>query len=192
MKLTLDELRHDSSTRPDHYVGSWPGTEGFLLTVAMHRDSDAVDRSNFEIAQTLLVEVADTLPPDDEPSMGWVTIHRASHWAVGWVEYLWVADTPKLAEAALNMLNALTDYPVLDEMHLSELESTELADHLSDNLSYLTRSALTSAGHELDELPDTDRYLSLLYDLGWVSRADDLYSVNDEAWLEMTWLAAEG
>lgn len=191
MTLTLDELRHDSSARPDHYFGSWPGTEGFLLTLAMHRDSDALDRSNFEVAQTRLAEVAATLPADDEPDMGWVTIHRASHWAVGWIEYIWVADTPKLAEAALAMLNALEQYPVLDEMHLSELESTELAEVLSDNLSYLTRSALMQAGHDLDELPDADQYLALLYDIG-VSRADDLYSLRDEEWLEMTWQAAEG
>lgn len=191
MTLTLDELRRVSSARPTHYFGSWPGTDGFLLTLAMHRDSDAVDKSNFEVAQTRLAEVAATLPADDEPDMGWVTTHTASHWAVGWIEYIWVCDTPKLAEAALDILNALEDYPVLDDMHLSELESTELAEALRDNLSYLVGGALTQAGHDLDDLPEADRYLSLLYDLGLVSRADDLYSVDDPVWLEMTWVAAE-
>jgi hypothetical protein len=99
--------------RPRNYVGaSWDGY--YAAPVGQSRDSDTVERSNWE-AQIERIPESDT-----------VIIVRESHWAVGWVEWLAIheSDTMALAEAEA-IGEELEEYPILDEDRWSELELEE-------------------------------------------------------------------
>lgn len=97
-----------------HYAAYWGDREDWLIAASVHRDSDTVDRANWaEWCKAL-------------PESGTVAIERSTHWAVGWVDYL-VIDPSDTAAVALaeSLRERLEDYPVLDEMELSNLEWDE-------------------------------------------------------------------
>lgn len=132
--------------------GAYFGDRGdWFVAYAVHRDSDALERSNFRVLKRDL-EARD-------PTGEAVAVERARHWAVGWIDYLLVdpACTP-LVEQAAEWRRRLTDYPVADEMDWSELEYEELVE-------YVSRGAYNydDARHELVEVR------------GWAARdADEL------------------
>lgn len=101
-------------TKPDHYAGaSWP--DYYSSSVGQSRDSDTLERSNFECMLTALGGESDT-----------VLVIRESHWAVGWVEWIAIHETDATAlQRADEIRAALDDYPVIDEMHWCELEHDE-------------------------------------------------------------------
>ena len=89
----------------------WGDYGTWLIVMAVHRDSDALSRSNFEIAQK-------SLPGS--------VIERFNHFLVGWVDYLCVDPTNKedVSEAE-DIREQLEEYTILDESHLSELQHEE-------------------------------------------------------------------
>lgn len=105
--MKMNTLRSDFRPGAGHY---WGERGEWLIAYAIHRESDALDRSNFVCIQKLL------------PAHSW-EIERASHCLVGWVDYLIIdpanADAVAIAE---NAKNRLEDYPVLNEEHFSGLE----------------------------------------------------------------------
>lgn len=118
---------------PEDYAGFDP--VGHIGIAAKHRDSDALARSNYTIASQRMAKAAglDEVPfsggYDDEdlpPVYAW----RASHWAVGWVEYLMCRpDAPQaVLDEAQAIADALEDYPALDEDHWSDLEYYEATE----------------------------------------------------------------
>lgn len=125
-------------------VGSsayWGERGSWLVVLAIHRDSDALERSNFQVAQQALKE--------HEACKEWtddfcpVTVERFNHWAVGWVDYLIVHPACRtLVDMAKQMRARLEeDYPVLDEIHYSQEESNE-ANEIWQNC-YNVRERLT-------------------------------------------------
>lgn len=105
-------------TMPEHYAGEvWPAY--YSAGIGQSRDSDALERSNFACMLAALGGETDT-----------VAVVRESHWAVGWVE--WIAihqdDEKALAEADA-IVAKLSDYPIIDESHYSELEWNEASDY---------------------------------------------------------------
>lgn len=100
--------------RPSHYFGAeWP--EYYGSGIAHHRDSGALDRSNFKEMLKALGGESDT-----------VIVVRESHWAVGWVE--WIAiheDDTKALQEADEIMAALEDYPVVNDEAFSEEEQEE-------------------------------------------------------------------
>lgn len=73
-----------------------------------HRDSGALEDSNFEV-------ISKDIPTADVRSFG--------HWGHGWYERLYVRrDDPAAILAVQRWINALSDYPVANEDHYSELE----------------------------------------------------------------------
>lgn len=108
-------------TLPDSYAGAeW---HEYFVFLAQHRDSDAFTRSNFTCGLEALGGESET-----------VIVVRERHWAVGWVEWIAIheSDTEAL-EAADEMLCSISDYPVLNESHFSELENEE-AEHYWQSL----------------------------------------------------------
>jgi hypothetical protein len=81
--------------------------------VGQHRDSEALDRSNFAV---IFEALSDKFGDDvDNVSFG--------HWAVGWVEELaWNAGNSAIADEVESWKSALADYPVADDTHFSDLE----------------------------------------------------------------------
>lgn len=105
---------------PSHYFGAvWPGY--YSAGIGQSRDSDTLERSNFECVSKELKEwMVDDL----------VVIVRESHWAVGWIE--WIAihqDCGEALQIADEIKAGLEDYPVVNEDHWSELEWNESADY---------------------------------------------------------------
>lgn len=131
-------------TLPKYYAGKhWPN---WYVGLDQHRDSDCLDKSNFEV---FLREVRKTSAglsinePDMcniyTPGKGWgyrpmeidsVFVVRESSDLVGWVEWIAIheSDTPAL-ECAQKLLGDLDTYPVLDEDHLTNLEDDEIQEY---------------------------------------------------------------
>ena len=101
-------------TMPDSYFGAeW--RDYYSSGCGQSRDSDALERSNFICMLRQLGGESDT-----------VVIVRENHWAVGWIE--WIAihqDDGKALQIADELQGALSDYPVIDESHWSELEQED-------------------------------------------------------------------
>jgi hypothetical protein len=104
-------------TRPRDYAGaSWP--EYFSSGVGQSRDSDALERANFQAMLTLLGGESET-----------VIVVRESHWAVGWVEWIAIHDTDtKTLKIADDAMGRLGDYPVLDDELFSRIEDDECSE----------------------------------------------------------------
>ena len=131
-----DTLRAAQWETPSSYAGFDP--VGDVLVLSINRDSDALGRSNWAVGGTLLREAADAAGAP-ESVYDW----RASHWAVGWVDYLMVKrDAPEsVLEAAAEILDSLSDYPALSDDHWSDLEWSEASDYWA-SLSVRERASL--------------------------------------------------
>lgn len=110
------EALHEALTRWE-VPGSWFGQhwDGYFVGLGQHRDSDALDRSNFRAALEALGGESDT-----------VHVVREGHWAVGWIE--WIAIHESNTEALkiqYDIERSLADYPVLDESDWCEEEAEE-------------------------------------------------------------------
>ena len=97
------------------------GSEGqenwFVLPTGQNRDSDCLDRSNFDCAVDILGGESDN-----------VVIHRFNHWACGWLEIIVVKPGTPEHETAKKIETDLADYPVLDDNHYYNLEHTEATE----------------------------------------------------------------
>jgi hypothetical protein len=93
----------------------------FGIAFTRHRDSDALERSNFRVAVAAM--------PQGDKNETWA-IERASHFLAGWVEYLLVEPNSAAWTIAEELQARLEDYPVLDENDYGELEAEELEDEL--------------------------------------------------------------
>lgn len=120
---------------PSDYFGFDP--VGDIGIVAKSRDSDALTRSNWDAAKARMLEAAgvtqqdiDDWDGDDMDARPAVYDWRASHWAVGWVEYLMCrSDAPQaVLDEAQAIADDLADYPALDEDAWSELEYAEACE----------------------------------------------------------------
>lgn len=104
-------------TLPRDYMGAhW---DDYYVFLGKHRDSDSITRSNFTVGLDRLGGESET-----------VMVVRESHWAVGWVEWIAIheSDLDAIAKADA-MAGKITDYPVLNEEHWSDLELSEACDY---------------------------------------------------------------
>ena len=115
-------------SHPKDYVGFSP--DGDYCVMSVHRDSDSLDRSNWDAARELLGCEPYDGGTDDFARRPAVYDWRAGHGAVGWVEYLMLrADAPaETLDKAEKMLAQFKYYPALDEYAWSELEWSEVCD----------------------------------------------------------------
>jgi hypothetical protein len=163
----IEHLKDCRWTTPDHYMGFDP--VGDFLILSKHRDSDTVERSNFECAQRDLAQVQVKEPTPEQTRTqgeGWFYTFRASHFLCGWVEYLLVReDAPEeVLQAAGEIICSLSDYPVLDDDHHSGLEWQEAHDlwksySLGDRLAVLQQSEAQVSLFTIrrDEMPDDEQ-----------------------------------
>ena len=137
---TLIRCAEQALTRsPDFgYYGNIPLFESWGMTPVMqHRDSDALERSNY---RRILQDMQKMFPDEDmgDNILSWVDDFRSSHWAVGWAEQLVVrvlydADddiTPDNITCAFRWIMETAsylseEYPIYDESDYSELEYEE-------------------------------------------------------------------
>jgi hypothetical protein len=84
----------------------------YFVAYGRHRDSNTLVESNWRVMLERLGGESDT-----------VIILRDSHWAVGWVEAIYIHESDiTRQQLAEEMLTDLDDYSILDESDLSELE----------------------------------------------------------------------
>ena len=100
-----------------NYMGEnkFPGLVGWLT---QNRDSEALERSNFESALEELGGESET-----------VEVHRFGHWACGWWEIIAFKLNTPAHEIALKIQEGLDNYPVVNEEHFSEKEWNEESDY---------------------------------------------------------------
>lgn len=134
---------------PDSYGGAhW---DEYFVFLGQSRDSSALERSNFECGLEALGGESDT-----------VQVVRESHWAVGWVEWIAIHQNDSEAlEAADEMLCALSDYPILNESHFSELELSEAESYwaslrLSERVELCQQAGVSVFSARHDWLPSSD------------------------------------
>lgn len=167
----LAYLESHAWKRPDAYGGFSP--DGDFLVCSQHRDSDCLARSNYHVAMCELTAAAKASGTDfsalqggwgnDHPDRAAVYDWRASHWAVGWVEYLMVrrnAPTAVLA-CAVDILRSIEDCPILDEDEYSEREWTAVTDYwdrcgIRERADYLREAGLSifAARRPWGDVPD--------------------------------------
>lgn len=116
-------------TLPQCYVGvEW--RDYYSAGVGRSRDSDALERANFEaMLKALGGEQCDKDredPNDEGSALSLVRVVRESHWAVGWVSWIAIHETAvKQLEIADKLKGKLDDYPVIDEDLFSQYETDE-------------------------------------------------------------------
>ena len=112
--------------RPDYYIGEqWDGES---VVYSHCRDSDLVNESNWNC-------FLDTLKGYEAH----YHVECASHWGVGWVEYILLRPTApeKLKDELESMLAALTDYPLLDDEDYSRREWEVVESYWDDDADWL-------------------------------------------------------
>lgn len=147
---------------PSDYGGAtW---YGWFAVVGQSRDSSALERSNyrrvFEDLKKLDTELqAGDIDPRDESSEGdsTVTDTRCGHWAVGWVETVYVHSSNLAAcRLADDILSGLENYTVYDESDFSELESEEESDSFYNwyRSEFITAVSKQLQDPEQEHVPD--------------------------------------
>lgn len=91
----------------------------YVAPVTQTRDSDALERANFEALTTILSEAGASEPED------YVTI-RMGHWGPGWYEITLIRPDHEAACLALaQCVSALAYYPVLSDEIYSRIENED-------------------------------------------------------------------
>ena len=119
---------------------NWPGQQdSFVVPVSQTRDSEALDRANFQAALESLGGESET-----------VEVHRFGHWGPGWFEIV-IVSPERVAE--VEAIEARLDgCPVLDEELFSRLEDEDCETTWSkcyspdERLEYFRRHSYTSTG----------------------------------------------
>ena len=112
-------------------IESWLVAQG----LGNNRDADSLTRSNHAVA----VERLNAAGEDDWRLM------QMGHWACGWYDVVIVRPGSACAVVAADLIDALDDYPALDEHAWSEMQSDEATKAFA---SWGWRDFAAALGHE--------------------------------------------
>ncbi len=91
------------------------------------RDSEIIDRANLHDIKKLYGidgKIDGEFPPD-------ICIERASHWAVGWIEYILInPDNAEFVAIGETIEAKLKDYPILSDDTYSDMQFNEYTYYL--------------------------------------------------------------
>jgi hypothetical protein len=141
-------------TRPDSFMAmdsGWQYSKECFVFLGRHRDSDLLTESNFECGLAAIGGESDT-----------VKVVRESHWAVGWVEWIAIHESDiKALECASDIMDSLSDYPVVNEDHWTELEWNAAQDmwaqlSLSERVDLCRDAGLSIYAARGDNIPQGD------------------------------------
>ena len=113
--LSLNEvIKHPSRFDSlSNYLGE-TDFPGWFVVLTENRDSNCLERCNFQEALTRLGGESDS-----------VVIHRFGHWACGWWEALCVLTGTEEFAKGEEIEERLSDYPILNKDIYSEMEQEE-------------------------------------------------------------------
>lgn len=151
--LTLAELREkypnnyelEEWTTPESYGGFDP--VGDYPICGRSRDSRTYENVNYERILEDLQKLEGCMDAPENPDLGdswdissYIYDYRAGHWASGWVEVILCRrDAPDhIQKAVYETLAALEDYPLYDEMAVSDAEFEAVSEYW-ENLSIRER-----------------------------------------------------
>ena len=101
-----------SSTPSSVYLGDHGH---WIVAATKHRDSDAIQRSNYDYIHTQLLErIIEAGQTKNQRDI--IRVEDFSHWAVGWVHYLLVnPEYTDFIALVKSYHERLESYPILDE-----------------------------------------------------------------------------
>jgi len=152
---------------PSNYFGTtW---HGWYAVAGMSRDSDTIERSNFRVIEKALRAIPDVeVPGTEDPSdsllaESGVQVTRCNHFAVGWVDTIYVHGSHEEAlKLADKLVGAIADYPILDECDHGTLELEQAADcwerfSLRDRVDACARFDVSIFAARHNEVPEDPR-----------------------------------
>ena len=147
------EIRELTEKDPDH---SWWGDrdiedkERWGQTFSVNRDSGLLEQSNFE---TISKDITERFPED-------ARIIHSTHWAVGWIEQLFVRmyndEGPTEAyEALMEWKEKMESYPVADESDFSNREVEAAIENIG-TIGRVTEEQASEIAHWLWDNEDRE------------------------------------
>lgn len=135
-------------TLPSCYVGAhWP--DYYSAGVGQSRDSDALERANFDaMLKALGGERNDPEredPNDEGAALSLVRVVRESHWAVGWVEWIAIHETATDDLRLADKIKGKLEDSVVDEELFSQYETEEANEvwrdcyRMKDRIEYIRK-----------------------------------------------------
>lgn len=164
----------------DHYEDMFKTWS--LGPVILTRDSEALERSNAFVLKRELAKFP-------EWAEQWY-IFDANHWAVGWVEHLSFqvidekGEPTDVAKWIKSWFDSLSDYPVADEFHFSELEETERYEWYTSSAAQRTvRAHVKTLKHEFELSKPTVKWLKAHPEVGYrIVGENDSDAIYHEDW----------
>lgn len=137
--------------RPDHFMDSAQfDRREYYVAAGQHRDSNLLERHNFEEFVEAMKE-----HQQEESEAGWMII-RDRHWAVGWVEGLYIhKNAIVLCDVAEELLHDLSQYPILNDSMYSYKVHDEMYQQWS-MMPYRERMALLKENGEFEDGMDLE------------------------------------
>ena len=111
MKTRKEQMTGGGIDSYANFIGDDSNYRDWFGILGHSRDSDVLEQSNFRAGLAMLGGESET-----------VRIEHYSHWAVGWIEEIYVKPGSKAEQIAREIEASLVDYPVLDEQDFSESE----------------------------------------------------------------------
>jgi len=146
-------LNKNKWTTPDDYAGFNP--LGDYVLYAHNRDSGLLSEVNYKELEREFMAMSKPYR-EDHAQDDLVYTFRASHWACGWVDYLMISK--KAPENIINQanesLNALADYPVVDDEAFSEAEYDAILKYW-DDLTDDEKKEYSTDSDSISEIPDS-------------------------------------
>jgi hypothetical protein len=135
--------------------------EGWVQGVSRSRDSEIDAESNFEA-------MLENLGGEKE---GIVEVVRFGHWAVGWVEHIHVSTKapPETLMKMMEMMNALIDYPLLDEDDYYERQREQYEDYAEGAKKELAEALVKHLGFP-EEWAEDKEVLAVAYQMNLVDQ----------------------
>lgn len=187
---SVDEMLKDLKyERPDSYIG--PDFYEYIDVMGRNRDSRLLDNYNYEAVKEHLKKfmkdnkIPDTITIEGEEQDILMDI-RQGHWACGYIELLKIhvgADNRLLVEV-MEILNALDDYPVFDDLEYSEYCHDRLVEYMESNYSWDMRDLKDYLG-----LGDSDNPRGLDRLISYVYQYSSEYHGEDDAYFDVRLLS---
>lgn len=114
MKTRREQMTAGGLDGYSNFAGDDSDYADWFGILGRSRDSGTLERSNFDVGLEMLGGESET-----------VIVCRYGHWAVGWIEEVYVKPGSPAEAIAREIEEAIADYPVLNEDHHSELEHDE-------------------------------------------------------------------
>lgn len=111
MKTRKEQMENSVLDNYNNFLGDDSDYQDWYVVLGQHRDSNALERSNFKVGLAMLGGESNN-----------VRVERYDHWAFGWAEMIYVRPKSEAYDKAVDIVKRLKQYPVSDEQVYSELE----------------------------------------------------------------------